>query len=238
MLAMFVVVVMLMCMVVPALLPRRQEIGIDVEFGIQIEATQVKYFLQGHFAKMHGTLRCPRVHVAQAVLQGIELLRRDQVGLADKDLVGKADLAARLLAIGELLLGVLGVHQRQDGIEQIGFSHFVVHEKGLRHRAGIGQAGGFDHHALKVQLALASFFAQIAQGGAQILADGAADAAVVHLDDLLAGLTDQNIGVNVLFTELVLNDCNLLTMGLVQYTLEQRGLARTQEAGQDGDGNK
>ena len=47
-------------------------------------------------------LRRARVHVLDAVDQRVDLGRVDQVGLADEDLVGEADLAARLLARVEL----------------------------------------------------------------------------------------------------------------------------------------
>ena len=100
---------------------------------------------------MHRFLRGPGVHVLEAVLQGLERLGRHQIGLADENLVGKTDLATRLLAVIELLRRVFGVHQGQNGVEQKGLSHLVVHEKRLRHRAGIGQAGGFNHHPLKVE---------------------------------------------------------------------------------------
>jgi hypothetical protein len=57
---------------------------------------------------------------------------------------------------------VLGVHQRQDGVQQVGLGDLVVHEEGLRHRAGIGQAGGLDHHAVEVEQALALLGGQAA----------------------------------------------------------------------------
>ena len=56
---------------------------------------------------------------------------------------------------------MLGVDQRQDRIEQIGFSDLIVHEEGLRHRAGVGQSCGLDDNAVEVELALALFLRQI-----------------------------------------------------------------------------
>ena len=121
----------------------------------------------------------------------------DQVGLADEDLVGKADLAARLLAVVELLVGVLGVDQGQDRVEQVALGDLVVHEEGLRHRAGVGQAGGLDHDAVEVELALALLLGQVGQGGAQVFADRAADAAVVQLDDLLLACPGTRISLSM-----------------------------------------
>jgi hypothetical protein len=76
------------------------------------------------------------------------------------------------------------------------------------------------------------------QRGAQVFADGAADAAVAHLDDLLVGVADQDVAVDVFFTELVFHYRDFLSVRLGQHPLEQRGFARTQEAGQDGGGNE
>jgi hypothetical protein len=72
----------------------------------------------------------------------------------------------------------------------------------------------------------------------RVFADGAADAAVAHLDDLLLGFGHQDVAVDVLFAELVLDDRDLLAMGLGQDALEQRGFARAEKAGEDGRGNE
>ena len=151
---------------------------------------------------------------------------RYQFGLANKKLVSKTHLAARFLAVVELLGRMFGVDQGQNCVQQVGLRHFVIHKKGLRHRAGIGQAGGLDHHAVKVQLAFAFFLCQALQGGTQVFADGAADAAVAHLDDLLGRVGHQNVAVDVFFAELVLNHGDFLAMGLVQDAFEHGGLAR------------
>jgi hypothetical protein len=82
------------------------------------------------------------------------------------------------------------------------------------------------------------FCGQILQGGAQVLADGAADAAVAHLDDLFAGVGDEDVVVDVLLAELVLDHGDLLPVRFGQHPLEQRGLARAEEAGEDGGGNE
>ena len=214
-----------------------QEFGVDVEFGAQVEAAQVEHLADRHLTKVHHLLRRARVHVRQPVLQGVELSGVHQVGLADENLVGKAHLALRFDAGVELLGGVLGVDQGDDGVQQVLVGHLVVHEKGLRHRAGVGQAGGFDHHALEVQLALALSGRQLGQRGAQVVADGAADAAVAHLDDAFAGFGDEDFVVDVFLAEFVFDDGDLLPVRLGQHALQQRGFAGAKKAGQDGGGN-
>ena len=132
----------------------------------------------------------------------MRLFGRDQIGLGQEELVGKADLAARFLAVVQLLVGVLGVDQGQDGVDEIGLGDLVVHEEGLGDGAGIGQARGLDHDAVELHQALAALGGQQLQGLAQVFADGAADAAVAHLDDLFVGLRHQDVVVDVLFAEL------------------------------------
>ena len=140
--------------------------------------------------------------------------------------------------VSSWLLGMLGVDQRQDRVEQVALGDLVVHEEGLRHRAGVGQAGGLDDHAVEVELALAPLLGQVGQRGAQVLADRAADAAVVQLDDLLLAVVHQDLVVDVLLAELVLDDGDLLAVRLGEHALEQRGLARAEEAGEDGGGDE
>ena len=161
----------------------------------------------------------------------------DQIGLADEDLVGKTDLALCFQALVQLRLRVLGIDQRDDGVEQVVLGNLVVHEEGLRHRAGIGQAGGLDHDTVEIEQALALLGRQQRQRVAQIVADGAADAAVAHLDDLLVGIGDQDVVVDVFLAKLVLDDGDLLAVRLGQDALEQGGLAGAEEAGEDGGGN-
>ena len=174
---------------------------------------------------MHHFLWRTGVHVFKAVLERIQFFCRHQVRLADKNLVCKTHLATRFLAVIELLGGVLSIYQGQDGVEQKALSDLVVHEEGLRYRPWICQTCGFDHHAFKVEQAFALFGGQELQGSAQVFADGAAHAAVIHLDDLLVGVRDQDFVVDVFFTELVFNDGNFLAMGLGQDALEQGGFA-------------
>ena len=215
-----------------------QKVGVNVELGVEVKAAQVKHLAERYFAEMHSALRCARVHVGQAMHQRLHFVAIHQVGFADENLIGKADLPARFLALVELRGRVLGVHQREDGVQQVLLGDFLVHEKSLRHRAGVGQAGGLDHHALKIKQALTLFGGQQLQRFAQVFAYRAADAAIVHLDDVLVGVVHQNFVVDVFFTELVFNHGNFLSMRLCQHTLEQSGFAGTQKAGQDGDGNQ
>jgi hypothetical protein len=70
-----------------------------------------------------------------------------------------------------------------------------------------------------------AFLGQVLQRGAQVVADGAADAAVAHLDDVFLRVSHQDLVVDVHFAELVLDHRDLLAVGLGQHALEQRGFA-------------
>src|SRR6185369_15240164 len=234
---MVAVLAVVVVVVVVVVLVGLQEVGVDVELGVEVEALEVEDVLERHLAEVDLGLRRARIHVLDAVDQRRDRLVVDEVGLADEDLVGEADLAARFLAAVELLVAVLGVDQRQDRVEQVGLGDLVVHEERLRDRAGVGQAGRLDDDALEVELALPLFLGQVGERRPEVLADRAADAAVVELDDLFLGVLDQDLVVDVLLAELVLDDGDLLAVRLGEHTLQERRFARAEEAGQDGRGN-
>ena len=129
---------------------------------------------------------------------------------------------------------MLGIHQRQNRIKQKALGNFIVHEKRLRYRPRIGQASGFNYHPVKVQLPLALLLCQSLKRGAQIFANGAANTAIAHLNNLLIGIRHQNVAVNILLTKLIFNDGNFLSVSFRQHALKQGGFTGTQKPSQDG----
>ena len=162
-----------------------EKVRVNVKFGVQIKAAQIQHFCQRHLAKMHGLHRRTRIHVLEALDQRLQHRWLYQIRLGNKNLVGETHLPARFLALVKLLLCMHRVHQGDDGVEQVGFRNLFIHKKGLRYRARVRQAGGFNHDAVKTQQALASLGAQQLQGFTQIFANCATDATVAHLHDLL-----------------------------------------------------
>src|SRR5207245_3783819 len=75
-----------------------------------------------------------------------------------------------------------------------------------------------------------------AEDADQIAAYGAADAAVVHLDDLLFALLDE-VGIDARLAELVLDHRDALAVLLLEDAVEERGLAAAEKSRQDGDGH-
>src|SRR5690606_20227028 len=58
------------------------------------------------------------------------------------------------------------------------------------------------------------------------------------LNDLFLAVIDQDVVVDVFFTEFVFDDRNLLAVCFGQYAFEQRGFAAAKKTGKDGDGNE
>ena len=132
----------------------------------------------------------------------------------------------------QVLLEVPRIHQRDDGIDHELVLQVIVQEEGLRHRAGVGHAGGLDQDVVEALAALQ----QLAQHADQVTAHRAADAAIAGLEDLLFGADDQLV-VHAHLAELVLDHGDALAVVLRQDAVQQCGLAGAQEAGQHCDGN-
>jgi flagellar basal body-associated protein FliL len=214
-----------------------QEIRINLELVIQIEAAQIEDLLDVGFPEIHGGDRRTRVHVQQAVLERVNRLGIDQIGLRDEQPIGKADLALHDFVRVKLLIGVFRINQGDHGIEQEVLGHFVVHEERLGDRARIREAGGFNDHAVKLNRLGFAAFCEIGQRHHEVAANRAADTAVAHLNDLLGGILHEDFVVDVFFAEFIFDDGDFHAVRIIENTLEQGGFAAAEESGQDGDGN-
>ena len=105
-----VAVLAVMVMVVMAFV---QKIRVNFQRGVQVKAAQIKHFVQANLTEMHDVLWCTRVHVLEAVLQRIQFIFGDEFAFADEDLIRKADLTPRFLAVVQSLCSMLGIHQCQ-----------------------------------------------------------------------------------------------------------------------------
>ena len=172
------------------------------------------------------------IHPADACLQGVEFRRGGEVGLVQQQHIGKGDLLLALRAVAEMLAHVLRIHQGHDGIEPEALLQLVIHEERLCHRRGIGEAGGLDHDRVELVLPLH----QVAEDADEIAAHRAADAAVVHLKDFLVRLHDEFV-VDPDLAEFVFDHGDAFAVLGGEDVVEERGLPRAEEAGEDGDGN-
>ena len=173
-----------------------------------------------------------RVDPTDPRLQGVEFGWGGQIGLVEQDHVGEGELLHRLVAAVEVLRQMLGVGDRDNGIEAEGGAHVVVGEEGLGDGRRVGEAGGLDQDAIEAVLALE----QPAEDPDQVAAHRAADAAVVHLEELLFA-RDHQLVVHADLPELVFDHRQLAAVLFGEDAVEQRRLAGAEKAGEDGDGN-
>jgi hypothetical protein len=136
------------------------------------------------------------------------------------------------VAVLQPLQEVLGVDHGDDGIEPGSVAHVIVDEEGLGHRRGVGETGSLDQNGVEAALALH----QALDDADEIAAHGAADAAVVHLEDFFLGI-DHELVVDAEFAEFVDDDGVLLAMLLAQHAIEERRLAGAEIAGQHRNGD-
>ncbi len=183
--------------------------------------------------------------------------RGDQVDLADQDDVGKLHLfdqqlgdrafvvlakgfavAGQALGLVEVTQEVHPVDHRDHGVQasQIGqtLALFIAEGEGLGHRQRFGNTGGLDQQVVEAALAseLADFFEQV-------FAQGAADAAIAHLHQLLFGAIEADaalhlVAVDVDLAHVVDDHSHAAAVAVLQDVVEQGALAGAEEAGQDG----
>ena len=79
---------------------------------------------------------------------------------------------------------------------------------------------------------------QFAQDTDQVAAHRAANAAIVHLDDLLIAVLHQQVVVDAGFAELVFDHSDAVAVLLLEDAVEQSGFTASQKAGEDGDGDQ
>jgi hypothetical protein len=125
---------------------------------------------------------------------------------------------------------VRGVHQSHDRVQPQPGADLVIDEERLGHRRRVCQAGGL--HDDPVEGVAAAH--ECAEDADEIAANGAADASVVHLEDLFLRVQYERV-VHAHLAELVLDDRDPAAVLLGQDPVEQCGLARAQESGQYGD---
>ena len=200
------------------------------------------------------------IQMVKDAFQSFGLRLRDQVALVDDDHIGELDLVRQEIddrpfvlvahahsTIGEVLLAVevpeevRGVHHghhrvdRGDVVETP--SVFVPERERRGHRHGFADAGRLDQEVVESALRCEAIDLDH-----QVFAEGAADAAVGHLDHSLVrpgqfGATVTHQGrVDVHFGHVVDDDRDPQPFAVVQDVVEQRRLAGTEEAGEHGDG--
>jgi len=127
-----------------------------------------------------------RLAATEAALQGAiahhALVRYD----AYNELSGHQSVSIALLDEHQSGIVLSCIHHRDHAIEPVLRAEQAVALEGMQHRYRVGEAGGFDEHAVEVDhFAGAPLDEQFAQGFLQVGAHGAAQAAVAEQCHLL-----------------------------------------------------
>mmetsp|Transcript_35372 Transcript_35372/g.80355 ORF Transcript_35372/g.80355 Transcript_35372/m.80355 type:complete len:489 (-) Transcript_35372:42-1508(-) len=212
---------------------------------VQGEAADAHDEVHVHFAVRGALDGHARVDGADAPLHLLQLLLRvHEVALVQEDAVGEGHLLDGLvlhalgLLVVEVLDDVLGVHEREDAVEAVVLLDVVVREEGLGHGRGVREARGLDHDAVQRLARLLGVLHELLEPRDEVAAHGAADAAVVHLHDVLLvrhGATLHQRVVDAHLPELVLDDRDALAVVLLKDVVQQGRLAAAEEARQHRD---
>ena len=227
--------------------------------AVEVEAAGVEDLVQGDLAHAHGLDVGVGVEAAQDGHQLLALGLADQVDLADQDDVSELHLldqqvgdralvffaqgfatAGQAIGLMEVAQEVHPVDHRDHGVQprQVGQAAplLIAEGEGLGHRQRLADAGGLDQQV--VEAAVAGQPRHFLQ---QVFAQGAADAAVAHLHQLLVGTVEADVAlhfaaVDVDFTHVVDDQRHAQAVAVLQHMVEQGALAGAEKTGQHGDG--
>ena len=209
----------------------RQKIGFELQDPVEVEALHVEHGVHADDAVRRPVNFRGRVHPVDLRFERVEFGGAREVALVQQHHVGEGDLLADFAAV-PVQGRVLGVDQRDDTIERGFRLKFVVGEKRLGNRAGVGEAGGFDQDVIE----LIAAFHQGAEDADEVAADGAANAAVVHLEYFFLG-ADHELLIDADLAEFVLDHGDPLAVVRRENVVEERGFAGAEKSGEDGDGD-
>ena len=173
-----------------------------------------------------------RIDAADARLDFQQVRLADEIGLVEQDHIREGDLIFRFRRVLQTVLQPFRVGHRHHRVELGLLAHRLVHEEGLRHRRRIGEPVVSTMMASNLPLRRNETF----DDADQVAAHGAADAAVIHLEDFLVGV-DHEVVVDADLAEFIDDHGVFLAVRLGQDAVEQRRLPGSQITGQDRDGN-
>lgn len=211
---------------------RLQKRAVDGQRALQIEGADIEHAIDGYIRILRAENTSCAVDGANPTLDAFELGFTDEIGLVEQNDVREGNLLARLFHFIEMFLDVSRINQRDDGIKQELLLEVIVQKKCLCNRARVRHAGGFDNDVIELVTALQ----QLSENTQQIATYGAADAAIVGLEDFFFG-TDYQLVIHTDLTEFVFDDRDALAVVLREDAIEKGGLSRPQKSRQDGDGD-
>ena len=118
---------------------------------------------------------------------------------------------------------VLRIDDGDDAVQLVHLLNVLIDEKCLNYRRWIGKASRLDEDPIEAFHALVELLERLHE----VSADGAADAAVHDLDDLLVDVFGENFLVNADVAKFILDDSEFHPMSLiVEDMVQECGLAR------------
>ena len=209
---------------------RLEKLRIDAHSVLEIEASDIEDLVDLDHRISGAVETGDAVHSLDAGLQTIEVRSGNEVGFVEDDDIGKGDLLFGFVGVVEVLPDVLGIHERDHRVDMEFFTHFRIDEEGLNDWAGVGEAGGFNEDVVE----LVPHLSKAAEDTNQVPAHGAADAAVVHFENLLLGIDDELV-VDADLTEFVFDHGNSFAVVRGENVVEERGFSGSKESREDGD---
>ena len=134
----------------------------------------------------------------------------------------------------ELPAAMPRVDHRDDGIEQVFLLHDIVNKERLRDGRRIGKSRCLDDDPLEGQFSRLPSRGERRENTHQVATHRTTDTAVVHFDNLLVAVLNQQFVVDARFAKLVFDDGDASTVMFRQDAVEQGRFSGAQEAGQDG----
>mmetsp|Transcript_1629 Transcript_1629/g.3548 ORF Transcript_1629/g.3548 Transcript_1629/m.3548 type:complete len:202 (+) Transcript_1629:805-1410(+) len=185
-----------------------EELGVHRQHAVEVERSDAQKLARVDHRVLSAEDLGVGVDALDLLLELVELGRLHEIGLVQQDAVCKGNLlhclvlnSLRLLLL-QVFHAVLAVDNCDNAVELVLGADEVINKEGLGHWCWIRKACGFDEHSIEGLHLLV----EPLQGLDQVAADGAADAAVHHLDDLFVSLLCQHLLVHTHLTELILND--------------------------------
>ena len=178
-----------------------------------------------------------RVKLPQAGFKAFARFGIGQIGFGDQDAVGNGglfDAFGMVIKLPRAMQGIDGGHHAIKA--EFGREQRIGHQ-GMQDRGRVGQAGGFDDHAVEFRyLATGAFDKQIAQARNQITAHRTADAAGIQQYDILGHLADQKV-IKPDFAKFIDQNGGFCHAVVSQKGIEKGCFATAKEAGDHGGGN-
>ena len=209
-----------------------EEMGIQLGGAVEIEAADFENFGDVDFGTRRAVDSRQCVHLPDDFFQSLEFFRRNEIAFVEEDHIGEGDLLLGFVRVLHVSCDVVGIDHSHHAVDEGFIANVLIHEKGLHHRPGIGEAGCLDEDVIELVAPLE----KVAEDSNQVAAHGAADAAVVHFKKLLVG-ADHQLVVDSDLAEFIFDNGDSEAVFLGEDAVEECGFPSSEEAGEDRDGN-